>query len=148
MRCIMELITCNNPNDNSDFLIDLISKTEYSKNEGYYWVITDLDLIPRFHEDYMGNGGAVSKEILYSFLEDFKNAGIAIMSYNELVNLFKEAQCVRNAVIVCFSKTVNIDTKTFRPRVETNNLNKLSHSNAIMEIRILDGDLFYVFKNN
>lgn len=144
----MELITCNNPNDNSDFLIDLISKTEYSKNEGYYWVITDLDLIPRFHEDYMGNGGAVSKEILYSFLEDFKNAGIAIMSYNELVNLFKEAQCVRNAVIVCFSKTVNIDTKTFRPRVETNNLNKLSHSNAIMEIRILDGDLFYVFKNN
>jgi hypothetical protein len=144
----MELITCNNPNDNSDFLIDLINKTEYSKNEGYCWVITDLDLIPRFHGDYMGNGGAVSKEIAYSFLEDFKNAGIAIMSYNELVNLFKEAQCVRNAVIVCFSKTVTIDTKTFRPRVETNNLNKLSHSNAKIEIRILDGDLFYVLKNN
>lgn len=143
----MELITCNNPNDNSIFLIELINKTKYNKNEDYYWVITDLDLIPRFHEDYMGSGGAVSKEIAYSFLKNFENSGIAIMSYNELVNLLNDAQCVRNAVIVCFSKTVSIDTKTFRPRVESNDLDNLSHSDAKLEIRILDGDLFYVLRN-
>jgi hypothetical protein len=95
----------------------------------------------------MGCGGAVSKEIAYSFLKNFEKSGIAIMSYSDLVNLLKDAQCVRNAVIVCFSKTASIDTKTFRPRVESNDLDKLSHSDAKIEIRILDGDLFYVLRN-
>lgn len=147
MRCIMELITCANPNDNSDFLLELINKTEYYKNNDYYWVITDLDLIPRFHGDYMGNGGAVSEEIAYSFLKNYENAGIAIMRYNELVNLLKDSQCIRNAVIICFNNQVFIDTNTFRPKVESNNPNKLSHAEAEMEVRILDGDLFYVLRN-
>lgn len=143
----MEIITFDNPNDNSEFLLELINKTEYCNSDDYYWVITDLDLIPRFHGDYMGNGGAVSEEIAYSFLQNYEKTGIAIMNYNNLVNLLKDSQCVRNVIILCFSKQVFIDTNTFRPKVESSNPDKLSHNEVKIEVRILDGDLFYILKN-
>ena len=143
----MELIICNNPNDNSSFLIELIAKTEYCKNNGYYWVVSDLDLIPLFHGDYIGNGGGTSEEIAYSFLNAYEKRGIAILSYNELINILRDSQSIRNAVIICFDNQVYIDEDTFRPRVESNNINKLSHDKANMEVRILDGDFFYILKS-
>lgn len=108
MWCIIELIICENPDDNSGFVLELINKVEYSKNDNYYWVIADLDLVPSFHGDYKGNGGAISEIIVDSFHENFANTGIAIMSYSELVNLHKDKQCIRNAVIVCYSKQISI----------------------------------------
>lgn len=143
----MEIITFKNPNDNSDFLLELINRTEYCNSDDYYWVITDLDLTPRFHGDYMGNGGAVSEETAYSFLQIYEKIGIAIINYNNLVNLLKDSQCIRSVIILCFSKQIFIDINTFRPKVESSNSNELSHNEAKIEVRILDGDLFYILKN-
>jgi len=143
----MEFITCNDSNNNIEFLIDLIKGMQ----EGYhnsYWVISDLDLIPLFHGDYKGDGGVNFKEIAYSFNKRVEKEKVVILNYNELMSILNDAQTVRRAVLVCFSSDFSIDTDSFRPLVEPKNPNILSNDNAKYELRILDGGLFIILKNN
>lgn len=142
----MELIKCDKPHENAKFIIDLISKAQ-SKSEDNYWIISDLDLIPLFHGDYSGIGMGKPEEISLKFREKMEKESIAILSYNELLQILKDTQTIYQAVLISFRKNVLIDTKLFRPIVDAKNVEKSSHEQSSYEIRILDGDLFCIYDN-
>lgn len=143
----MKLITCDDSNNNAQFLMNLIRETKYFENSNYYWVLSDIELIPLFHGDYNGSGGAISEETAYNFLKKYENNKIGIMKYNELIQLLEDTRTVTNGVFVCFDNRNLINKETFRPTVECKNPERICHYNAELEVRILDGDLFYVLEN-
>ena len=50
-------------------------------------------------------------------------------------------------VIICLEDNYKIDINNFHPKVESQNKD-MYDNRAIYEIRILDGDLFYVISNS
>lgn len=138
----MKTLECDNPNNNSFYLIKLINNlTELTEN--YYWIIADLDLIPIFKGDYSGIGNERDDGVAYTLLKTIEKSKVVSLDYDQLMQILYDTLTVRNVVLTCFEKSCNIDLNTFRPRVESAS-KKMYDSRAKYEIRILDGELFFV----
>lgn len=140
----MERIRYEDCNNNSKFLIKLITEAQ-SKLDDNCWLISDLVLKPKYRGDYSSNSENRTEEVAYNFARRMESEKTCIMTYDELVRILNDTKTVENAVIIAFSREKNIDAGSFRPMVESKNPSMISHEEAMYEIRILDGDLFYIF---
>lgn len=59
----MKMIECPEPNDNINFVYKIFEDLKIDR-ENYKWVISDLDLVPIYHDDYSGSGGKEKKVLL------------------------------------------------------------------------------------
>ena len=141
-RELMKVLEYNDSNHNSFYLIELLNSMTKIK-ENYYWVIADLDLIPIFHSDYSGIGNKEKPRIVINLLKTIEKDKIAILEYKQLMQVLDDTLSIRNAVIICLEKSYEIDLDLFRPTVESEN-KKMYDSRAKYEIRILDGELFFI----
>ena len=138
----MKVLEYNDSNHNSFYLIELLNSMTKIK-ENYYWVIADLDLIPIFHSDYSGIGNKEKTRIVINLLKTIEKNKIAILEYKQLMQVLDDTLSIRNAVIICLEKSYEIDLDLFRPTVESEN-KRMYDSRAKYEIRILDGELFFI----
>lgn len=138
----MKTLECDNPNHNSSYLIDVINSLTEQK-EDYDWIIADLDLIPVFKGDDLGIGKEREEGAADTLLKRIEKNGAVSLAYEQLIQILCDTLTVRNAVLTCFKKGCKIDLSTFRPRVESES-KTMYDSRAEYEIRILDGDLFFV----
>lgn len=139
----MKTFECNDGNDNIFFLYDLINDLKIDKSK-YKWIISDLDLIPIFHGDISGVGGIEKKRIAYEFVKRIEQEKVIVLDSDELYKVLEDTQSIRNGVLICLEKRYSIDVDTYRPTVESNNVEQIYDERAKCEIRILDGDLFFV----
>lgn len=140
----MKVLECNEPNDNISFLYDIINNMNIDKLK-YKWVISDLDLVPIFHGDYSGIGREESESVSYNFIKRIEKEKVIVINSDELFTILKDTQTIRNGVFICLAKEYDIETNTYRPRVESNKSNQMYDERAKYEIRILDGDIFFIF---
>ena len=82
----------------------------------------------------------------YTALEEYEKSNVIILDYKQLMQFLKDVQTLRNAVIICLEDNDKIDINNFRPEVESPNKD-MYDNRAIYEIRILDGDLFYIISD-
>lgn len=139
----MKLYECGEPNNNIPFFISILNSLNFDKND-YKWVVSDLELIPIFHGDYSGTGSNDTHSLSYCFVKRTEHSKIVIIDSFELFNVLKDTQSIRNGVFICIENHFNIDINNYRPKVECKNTNQPYDSRAKYEIRILDGDLFFV----
>lgn len=131
------------PNANIPFLLEIINGLNMDKMR-YKWVISDLDLVPIFHGDYNGVGGNEEDSLSYRFIKRMELDKVVIMDSDELFEILKDTQTIRNGVFICLENSFSVDLDDYHPKVECENTYKPYDSRAKCEIRILDGDLFYV----
>lgn len=139
----MKVLECSEPNDNISFLYDIINSLNIDKLK-YKWVISDLDLVPIFHGDYSGIGGEERESVSYNFIKRIEKEKVIVLNSDELFTILKDTQTIRNGVFICLAKEYDIEADTYRPRVESNKSNQMYDERAKYEIRILDGDLFFI----
>lgn len=58
----VKVIKCIEPNDNIYVVRKIFDDLKIDK-ANYKWVISDLDLVPRYHGDYSGIGGEEKKAL-------------------------------------------------------------------------------------
>lgn len=138
----MKILECDDSNNNSSYLIDVINSLTEQK-ENYYWIIADLDLIPIFKGDYSGIGNKREEGVADTLLKKIEKNEVVSLDYEQLIQILYDTLTVRNVVLTCFKKSCKIDLSTFRPRVESAS-KKMYDSRAKYEIRILDGNIFFV----
>lgn len=129
-------------NNNSDFIINLLEVIN-KKWSNIYWGVGDIEIIPRYNDDYPGTGQNKSIEVAFNFGNKVEREKIAYLTLSQFMEVLEDTQTIRNAVLICFPNVVPFDYN-LRPRVEVNELNKIQHELAQLEIRILDGDLFCI----
>lgn len=119
-----------------------IDKTKYK------WIISDLDLIPKFHGDYSGIGNEATLSAAYIFLNKIEHEKIAVLSSDELFCVLEDAIAIDKGVFICLEKQYSINKDTYRPRIESDKPERMYDHRAEFEIKILDGDLFYILEKN
>ncbi|WP_110930198.1 hypothetical protein [Paenibacillus bouchesdurhonensis] len=129
-------------NNNSNFIINLLEVIN-KKWSNIYWAVGDIEIIPKYNGDYPGTGQNKSIEVAFNFGNKVEREKIAYLKLSQFMEVLEDTQTIRNAVLICFPNDVPFDYN-LRPRVEANKLNKIQHELAQLEIRILDGDLFYI----
>lgn len=139
----MKVFECEESNDNTYFLLNILRELQIDKSK-YKWGVSDLDLVPVFHGDYNGTGGAVSESISYGFLQKIEREKVAVIDDDERSVILNDTQTIRNGVFICLDKAYKVDIHTYHPKVERDDIEKLYDDRAKHEIRILDGDLFFV----
>lgn len=140
----MRLCEFDDSNNNSNYVIELLTNAQ-KKISDNYWLVSDLDMVPIFLGDYSGTGQIEKENVAYEFQLKMEKERISILTFNRLIEILKATRTIYNGVFMCFPNNVFIDKASFRPVVEAKNPNDMSHKDAIYEIRILDGDLFYIF---
>lgn len=141
----MKIYECNQCNDNSSFLSDVINSMNIDQSK-YKWIITDLDLVPIFDGDYSGIGRKASENVAYKFCKKIEQEKIAILNYCELLAVLKETRTIINGVFICLEKQNFVNFNTYRPKVESDVPQRMYDSRAKCEIRILDGELFFILE--
>lgn len=140
----MKVFECNKC-DNSLFLYGIISDMNLDETK-YNWVISDLDLVPVFKGDYSGIGAEETQSIAYEFLKKIEREKISIINSRELYGILEDTETINNGVFICIEKKYSINVNTYRPKVECEKNEEMYDTRAEYEIRILDGDLFFVLE--
>lgn len=133
-------------NNNSNFIKQLFNVV-YKELENIYWAVGDLDIIPKVPDDYPGSGPHENKEIAWKFGEKIEREKVAFLERESLVEILDDTQSIRNGVFICFLNKYPYDYN-FCPRVENKEVNNMQHLLAHLEIRILDGDLFFILSKD
>lgn len=143
----MKVCKCHEPNDNVDFFCKIIESLNANLSD-YKWVISDLDLVPLFCGDFSGIGGEESESVAYNFLKRAEQEKVVIINVDEMYIILEDTQVIRNGVFICLNKQDSIDIHTYRPKVESNSPEKMYDNRAKCEIRILDGELFFILEKD
>lgn len=133
-------------NENSEFTTRLIQVID-EEREDIYLGIGDIELIPRYRGDYPGAGQHEFIDRAYEFTKRVERERIVFMTPLEFTEVLYDSQTIRRAVIICFSNGVPY-AYSLRPMVEVKDVNKIQHQLGQLEIRVLDGDLFYILSND
>ncbi|MGZ4164627.1 MAG: hypothetical protein ACXVPK_11365 [Tumebacillaceae bacterium] len=131
-----------NANDNGDIINEIINLIQ-AESQDIYWGVGDIEITPKFRGDYPGTGNHKFEEIAFDFGEKVDTEKIVFITTSHLLKVLDDTQSIRRAVFICFSKKDPYDFN-LRPMVETKEKNKLQHKSARLELRILDGDLFFI----
>lgn len=133
-------------NNNSDFITELINVISEEQNN-IYWGVGDLDIIPRYSGDYPGSGAHKIEEIAWKFGEKVEREQIVFLERTNLFEVLDDTQTIRRGVFVCFFNNSPYDYN-FCPKVEVTEVNNMQHSLSYLEIRVLDGDLFFILSKD
>lgn len=127
-------IICNK--SNVDTLLEIITNVNSIYNDSY-WLLSDVELIPIFHEDYSGIGSKEQYYPAYSFQLEIEKSKIVIMSFNELKKLIKDTKTISFGLLFCFSNKTRIEND-FHPMVG-DEIKKLPiNTNSLCEICIFE----------
>lgn len=131
-------------NNNSEFINNILT---YIDNEfgDIYWVVSDLDIIANDREDFISNKPMFSERVHGFETMVEKEHGLYINT-DELSKIIFESRTIRKMAIACFKNNVP-KARQYIPFVESD-INKVKSTQAIVEIRILDGDLIFLVGNN
>ncbi|MBT2288841.1 hypothetical protein J7E73_06745 [Paenibacillus albidus] len=129
-------------NHNSSFITNLLDII-HEKWRNVYWGVSDIEIIPKYTGDYSGSGQHKSIEVAFNFGNKVEREKIAFLTLSQFMEVLEDTQTIRKAVLICFPNDVPFDYN-LRPRVESKDTYKIQHESAQLEIRILDGDLFYI----
>ncbi len=139
----MKTLVCGDPNQNVTYLVDLIHRLT-ERTEDCDWIVADLELVPIFKGDYSGVGKEEAERATDALLHTIKQNKVVRLDYESLMRVLEDTLTVGNAVFICVPKSCPVDFNTYCPRVESER-KQMYDSRANYEIRILDGDLFFVF---
>lgn len=89
---------------------------------------------------------AWKKSIAYDFMKKIERDKVVVINFDELYDIFEDAQTICNGVFICLDNQDEINMDTYRPRVEGINTNQFYDKRAKCEIKILDGDLIYILQ--
>jgi len=143
----MSLILYPSPHENTEYLIKLFNKVNGKLKDGY-WFISDAYFVPKFKGDYCGEGGETPKNLCVEFNNSLeRESGGSLLSHPELITILEDTQTVNAGVLIYFSNNFTVDKDIFYPTVEREDQKIMSHSEALYEISILDGDMFNIFDN-
>ena len=143
----MTILECDEYNNNSYFLKDIIRNMNINMAK-CKWIVADLDLIPLFNGDYSGIGGASFFNIAHDFCTKIEKEKIAVLNNKELFEILEFTQTVRNGVFICLEEKYSIDINTYCPSVESRKPEEMYDNRAKCEIKILDGELFFILEGN
>lgn len=130
------------PNENSEFIKRIIELI-YSKLDDVYWSVSDLDLVPKVSNEYSGTGESYATEVAWNLYKKIQRDKVEFLCKDMLADVLNDTATIRNAVLLCFSNEYERDY-SIRARVEGVNHSVIQNEKAILEIRILDGDLFTI----
>lgn len=133
-------------NNNSGFIKGIFNVISDGRNN-IYWGVGDLDIIPRYLGDYPGSGTHNKEDIAWKFGEKVERENIVYLEGRNLYEVLDDTQTIRSGVFVCFFNNSPYDYN-FRPKVEVQEVNAMQHSLSYLEIRILDGDLFFILSKD
>lgn len=133
-------------NNNTDFIKELFNVI-HKELQSIYWAVGDLEIIPKFSGDYPGSSPYKNKEIAWKFGEKIEREKIVYLEKESLIEILDDTQSIREGVFACFFNKYHYDYN-FRPKVEVKEVDKMQHPLAYLEIRILDGDLFFILSND
>ena len=80
------------------------------------------------------------------FQKEIEQEKVVIVNIDEMYGIFEDTHTIRNGVFICLNNEYDINTDTYRPRVEGRNTNQFYDERAKFEIRILDGSLFFILQ--
>jgi hypothetical protein len=133
----------NYPNNNSSFLIKLASIINIEINNEKIWAVGSLVLTPKFHGDYPPAKEAKFDEIAHSFAKKVEKEGIVYASFDEIQQILQDTQYVREGVFICLPRLVDRSFQFF-PLADVEDVEEIQHPLALVEIRVIDGDIFEV----
>lgn len=130
-------------NNNSEFINEII---EYIDNiiGNIYWIISDLDIIANDREDFITNKPMFSEKV-FNFENVVERERGVYINTKELSEIIFESRTIRKAALACYKNDIP-KLREYIPLVESN-LEKIKSTHAILEIRILDGDLIFIIGN-
>lgn len=131
-------------NENCEF-IKKIFEVIHCELVDIYWSVSDLDLVPNAVEYGIGKNSRV--EYAWNLYNQVIKEKIVFLNKKVLSNVMDDTLAIRNAVFLCYFNDVKRDYN-FRARVEVSKIDVIQHRNALVEIRILDGDLFMILNRN
>lgn len=132
-------------NNNSNFIIKLLGKID-EIIKGECWGISDLDIVPNSVVDYSSLERGGNSERVQQFELKVSEEGIVFLTLKELNEILFCAETIRWGVLLCYKKNIRRE-KIIYPLVEVQECNKLQDPHAIFEMRMLDGDLFFLLSN-
>lgn len=133
-------------NHNIKFVQALFS-TIHALHKESYWAVGNLDLVPKFHGDYHPTGKSTHPELSYHYYLRVQNEWVVFSTLDELQAVFLDTETVHWGAFLCFANDVAKD-KEIHPFVEAKPVDNLQHPLALLEIRILDGDLFILLSKD
>lgn len=131
-------------NNNSEFINNILTYID-NKFEDIYWVVSDLDIIANDREDFISNKSLFSDKVYNFELMVEKERGVYI-STDELSSIICESRTIRKMALACFKNNV-AKSRQYIPLVESD-MNKIKFTQAMLEMRVLDGDLIFLIGNN
>ncbi|MBH0332193.1 hypothetical protein ABH14_20940 [Brevibacillus brevis] len=135
--------TYSNPNDNIVFLQKLMSKINNLVIECEIWAVGSLMLVPKYNGDYPPSGESNCNEIAFNFMKRVERERIAYVSFDDIQRIFQDTQCIREGVFFCFPKLTHYNYDFF-PVADVENVEELQHPFALVEVRVIDGDIFEI----
>ena len=132
------------PNNNAEFISDIVKYID-SLYSNYYWYITDLNIIANDREDYLNNKPMFSERV-FNFQKQVDDENGVYIKTDKLLEILFESRAIMRGVLSCFNDDIP-KIKRYIPLVEEDISREIT-TNAMLEIRILDGDLIFIISNN
>lgn len=129
---------------NSDFIGEIIRYIDNCITD-IYWVVSDLDIIVNDREDYINNKTLFSEKVLMFQEKVDREFGVYVSTEKFLDILFNSRTVYRGA-IACFKNNIP-KLRQYIPFTE-GNIDKIKSSHALLEIRVIDGDLIFLIGND
>ncbi len=146
-KIIMEILECNTPNENIEFLKNILGNlVEDASN--LKWAISDMELIPVFHGDYSGVGAAQNEGKATLIQRELDQKTTIWVDTDQLNEILSDTQAIRDGVIICFEKSEEINDFSFCPMVHSEHPDHLYDKRAKFEIRVLEHSLFIILRGN
>ncbi len=102
-----------------------------------------MDLVPKLSNEYPGSGESYATEVAWNLYKRVQKEKVEFLCKDMLTDVLNDTATIRNAVLLCFGNENERDY-SIRARVEGVNYDVIQNEKAILEIRILDGDLFTI----
>lgn len=137
-------IESNNPNHNSNEVTDFLNRLT-NLQEDVIWLVTDLDLTPRYHCDYHPTGKREISNSVYEFNKRLETEHFILITLGELSSILNETICIRRGLFICLPNEIKLCD--FYATVESECTESMLHESALHELRVLD-DLIYILSKD
>lgn len=131
-------------NNNSEFINEIVDYIYHMLGD-IYWSVSDLDIIANDNEELYSNKPMFSERVVNFEAIVRKEHGLYITT-EELSEIIFESRTIRKMALACFKNTIP-KLRQYIPLVESD-INNIKCTQAILEIRILDGDLIFLIGND
>lgn len=128
---------------NSDFIGEIIRYIDNFISD-IYWVVSDIDIIENDRDDYVNNKPLFSENVV-KFQEKVEREFGVYVSTEEFLDILFNSRTIYRGAIACFKNNIP-KLRQYIPFTE-GNIDKIKSTHALLEIRIIDGDLIFLIGN-